>query len=717
MKRFKHLSCIILSALLLLSGCAGGTAPSKSTQENPNTDAPPAESTPAQTEETTAEPAPEIPEEFIPVLRFAVTSDTHISRKTDVEAERMKKLLESAYRYAASDKNYGTLDALVVVGDLTNDGGSAEFRAFMDTVNSSIKEETKLITVMGNHDLRNNGETPYNLIVNPDMNVDITINGFHFIGISPDPNSTSTYPAASVRWLGETMKNAATEDPAKPIFTFQHHHLKDTVYVSAEWYTSTSPMFRNIYDKYPQTVNFSGHSHGPINNPTSIWQDDFTALGTGTLSYFELTTGMTYGTIPPNDEQAAQYYIVEADANNTVRILPYNILTDSFFRTPANDDGDEQLIYTIENPSDKSGFLYTDRAEKAQKPYFAKDAALSISNIATRTATLTIPQAIDAQAVYSYEITYESVNDKQTVAYFSEFYFEPMPETLSFELSNLKAETKYTVSVVPVNCFGIKGEPIKTEFTTGEREVKAYISQNPVKYSGTFTSFDSASALTQSKNTYAYGGKIGGDIFVGDWDSNSGNSNSKFELAQGKGFEGSAALGLWSNDDENQGVYIFATEENKNTTAYPEPSYLRVWVDFTDVSFRKGNFGLVSPGGAIFTTDEADDRTDLDFWYLAEGSTEWKHYLHGDDGCFGSAQNSSVKGFKGWLAFPVKDFLCRKNTGAVPEPAGTSYHESTTVGIYFFWDYENSSYKGKKFYLDEIQLVEDYRVFEEYKTN
>ncbi len=716
MKSFRHLTCILLSALLLFGGCSGGGTPAQTTEDTHFDTAPAPETTPEQTDPVTEPPA-EQPEEYIPVIRFAVTSDTHISRTNDIEADRMKKLFESAYRYAASDANYTSLDALVVVGDLTNDGGSAEFRAFMNTVKAAIKEGTELITVMGNHDLRNDGEVPYMSIVNPDMKVDVNINGFRFIGLSPDPNSTSSYTAADIKWLDEAVKKAAQEDPEKPIFTFQHHHLKDTVYVSAEWYTPASALIRRIYDKYPQIVNFSGHSHGPINHLTSLWQDDFTALGTGTLSYFELTTGMTYGTIPPNDDQAAQYYIVEVDANNTVRILPYNLLTDSFFRTPANTDGDAQLIYTIKNPSDKSGFLYTDRESKAEAPYFAKDAALEISNIAPRSATLTIPQALDAQGVYSYEITYESAKDTHTIAYFSEFYFEPMPEKLSFELANLKAETKYTVSVIPVNFFGKRGEPINTEFTTGEREVKAYISQNPVKYSGTFTNFDSASALTQSKNTYAYGGTIGGDIFVGDWDSNSGNSNSKFELAQGKGFEGSAALGLWSNDDENQGVYIFATEENKNTTAYPEPSYLRVWVDFTDVSFRKGNFGLVSPGGAVFTTDEADDRTDLDFWYLAEGSTEWKHYLHGDDGCFGSAQNSSVKGFKGWLAFPVKDFLCRKNTGAVPEPAGTSYHESTTVGIYFFWDYENSSYKGKKFYLDEIQLVEDYRVFEEYKTN
>ncbi len=700
MKNFKRLFCIFLSALLLLGVCVS----CRSQGDESDTD--------ASTADTTDKATSELPNDFVPVIRFAVASDTHITNKTNVEAERMKKLFQSAYRYAESNENYSGLDAVVVVGDLTNRGESAEFRAFMEIVNASVKEETQLITVMGNHD-HYNGVNPYKEIINSDLNVDVVINGFHFIGISAT-STASTYPSSSVSWLSNAMKDAAAEDSKKPIFTFQHHHLKDTVYVSSEWYSDSSASIRAIYNKYPQTVNFSGHSHGPINLPTSIWQDDFTALGTGTLSYFELTTGMTYGTVPPNAKQAAQYYIVEVDASNTVRILPYNILTDDFFRDPANDGEDKQLIYMIENPSDKSGFRYADRAEKAGKPYFAKDAALSISNIAPRSATLTVPQALDAQAIYSYEITYEGAADKQTVAYFSEFYFEPMPENLSFELNNLTAETKYTVSVVPVNCFGLKGEPIIAEFTTGEREVKEYVSQNPVKYSGTFTNFDSVSELTQSKTTYAYGGTVGGDIFVGDWDSNSGNSNSKFELAQGKGYDGSAALGLWSTDDQNQGAYIFATESNKNTKAYPEITYLRVWVDFSEVSMRKANFGLVSSDGTLYTTDEGDGRTDQAFWYLPEGETEWKRYFHGTDGCFGSDQNSSVRGFKGWMAFPVKDFLCRTGTGSGQGRDGASYNESTTVGIYFFWDYENSSYVGEKFYIDEIHIVEDYRVFEEY---
>ena len=44
----------------------------------------------------------------------------------------------------------------------------------------------------------------------------------------------------------------------------------------------------DILEKYPQVVDFAGHSHFPMNDPRSIWQGDYTALNTGTLSYYEM---------------------------------------------------------------------------------------------------------------------------------------------------------------------------------------------------------------------------------------------------------------------------------------------------------------------------------------------------------------------------------------------------------------------------------------------
>jgi hypothetical protein len=42
---------------------------------------------------------------------------------------------------------------------------------------------------------------------------------------------------------------------------------------------------------------------------------------------------------------------------------------------------------------------------------------------------------------------------------------------------------------------------------------------------------------------------------------------------------------------------------------------------------------------------------------MADGTSEWVEMKHGDDGCFGSGQNGSMLGYKGYFALPVQDFL------------------------------------------------------------
>ena len=292
-----------------------------------------------------------------------------------------------------------------------------------------------------------------------------------------------------------------------------------------------------------------------------------------------------------------------------------------------------------------------------------------------------------------------------------------MPETISFTLSELEAGTTYAVSITPVDCYGMEGDPIQTSFTTAAAEQGVvYTSANPVNFEGTFTNFDSATSLSRSSSTPAYDRSISGDVFAGDYNTKNTSSNAYIELASGKGYNGSKAIGVWSDNKDNHGLYVFATASNGNSTDFSDMSYLRVWVDFTNVAFRKACFGLVSETGALYTTDEDDGRNDQYFWYMPEGSTTWTRYTHGTDGCFGDKQGIDVYGFKGWLAFPISDFVYRQNTGNVSAVDGRlAYHSNHICGVYLFWDYsDTTSCTGNKFYLDEIAIVEDYTSFDVY---
>ena len=56
--------------------------------------------------------APEDTGEFTPVLRFLITSDSHITTIGDVQTTRLEKMIKMGNKIAAKDKEYNKLDAV-----------------------------------------------------------------------------------------------------------------------------------------------------------------------------------------------------------------------------------------------------------------------------------------------------------------------------------------------------------------------------------------------------------------------------------------------------------------------------------------------------------------------------------------------------------------------------------------------------------------------------
>jgi len=134
--------------------------------------------------------------------------------------------------------------------------------------------------------------------------------------------------------------------------------------------------------------------------------------------------------------------------------------------------------------------------------------------------------------------------------------------------------------------------------------------------------------------------------------------------------------------------------------------YLCVWMDLTGdtkpIEFRKANFGLIANFAETrsYSTDCLDKPSE--FYYLADGQEDWVTMNHGDDGCFGAAQQSPVKGFKGWFAFPIEN---------MPQYYTGNRADANTVvtGIYFFWCLNEASMAGEHLYIDQVSLVKDYK--------
>lgn len=409
-----------------------------------------------------------IGEDFEPVFRFAVASDIHISAGDDTNAKRLQKLFETAYRYSDAHPTYRSLDALVLTGDNCDSGSDAEYEILKSVIGENKREETKLIAIMGNHEFNQTGHEGFVRHMEQELDTHVVVKGFHFIGLSPAPTDTWQTPV-QINWMSEQLRKAEADDPDKPIFTMQHGHIWNTVYVSRSWYTQMSLPLHMVYSRFPQVVNFSGHSHGPVNNPINIWQNSYTQVAAGTLNYFEMERDIGDNTIPEGARNAAQYLIVEVDAANRVRMMPYNILTNDFMRTPASTDGDKQLIWQINDVRDKQSFAYTSARKKTDgAPWFEDGDAVSVDAATNGSVTLSFPQAEDDVCVYGYRITLTNASDPKNVIVkeiYSQYYFEPMPERLSATVEGLVTGTVYNVSVTPLNVWLDEGTPIGCAFT------------------------------------------------------------------------------------------------------------------------------------------------------------------------------------------------------------------------------------------------------------
>ncbi len=227
-----------------------------------------------------------------------------------------------------------------------------------------------------------------------------------------------------------------------------------------------------------------------------------------------------------------------------------------------------------------------------------------------------------------------------------------------------------------------------------------------------YTDFDSYTAFNAGGNPI-YNGETPADYWVGAWDSGELMPASGIAIEEGKGCNGSKALALWEDGMDNQGLYLFATAANGIPTDYSGTVYLRAWLDLTNIGFRKANFGVTDSANNLYSTDEENaNAAEWPFYYCPDGSTAWETYLHGGDGCFGDAQDSDVAGFKGWFAFPVSDFVIRENANPGALEPNTPAPMNDVKCVYFFWDYAEYLTGGDKFYIDNLEFVTDYTVFE-----
>lgn len=182
---------------------------------------------------------------------------------------------------------------------------------------------------------------------------------------------------------------------------------------------------------------------------------------------------------------------------------------------------------------------------------------------------------------------------------------------------------------------------------------------------------------------------------------------TKISLANNRGVDGTKALSVNVTDFNNSAylnnfeLHIPFPESSVGTIG--EAKYIKVYMDFTGadskIDFRKACVGFFKNKSMIgpYRTDDNDNSKPA-FYYKADGASSWKTMKHGGDGCFGSAEGASVKGLKGWFAFPIADMY----SGA------TKPNENTPIyGVYFYFCLSNPSMVNNAFFIDDISFVKE----------
>jgi hypothetical protein len=435
MKSFKRIVSVLLSVLLL----CGATATAGADGD-----------VPAQAD-------------FVPVIRFVASSDTHIRDDNDTTYNRIGKMMEMAYADAGANSAYDKLDAVLICGDLTNDGTKSEFDKFAKAINESVREGTQFLGVVAkNHDgyVMNRKElrSYYKSVTGNDADFHKVINGYHFIGVSASENDVQHYDSGQISWLKSELDKAKAENPDRPVFVMHHEHNRDTVYGSSSYDGWGVTYFNNTLKQYPQVVDFSGHSHYPLNDPRSLWQGDFTAIGTGAVYYSEFTVDRTRTYHPDDAYSTATFWIVELDAANRMHLRGFDI-----------EAGEMICEYLLENPANPENREYTveKRNAASKPPVFEEDAEIAITPVTGGyTAAVPAAESTDGMPVvlYRYKIINKLGITEKKGWVLPKYYLAGEQKTIDLKVTGL-ASGEYRIEILAETAYGVDSEPLTAKVT------------------------------------------------------------------------------------------------------------------------------------------------------------------------------------------------------------------------------------------------------------
>ncbi len=364
------------------------------------------------------------------ILNIGIISDVHIKHTFD---EENSDKLRAALHQLRAHANTGTLDLLLAVGDMCNDGTAEQMEHLRRILSEQLDfDKTPLLYALGNHEWHTENPLAVKSAVFPDCahgnpedvaagRQHITVGGYHFLSVDAavfNKQEGIHYSAETVAWLDAKLAAITASAPDRYVFLQTHALIKDTVYGTGRGPFYQTEDLTEMLSRYPQLVTFGGHLHYPLNDERCIMQKAFTAVETASVSYMLIDgagfTGIEKQARLPDRRAFSQGLLLQIDAAGALRLTRLDfyhaaVIKHPWLLPPPAADGAHLLSYSPRRgdadhsiPPALSGELSIEAVQNGEGEYLLRishPAAVSPDMVRDYTVLLRDREAPEAEPV------------------------------------------------------------------------------------------------------------------------------------------------------------------------------------------------------------------------------------------------------------------------------------------------------------------------------